>query len=55
MAVNPLAKLVVQAIASLGLLAAGMWVLVTVDWAANQLLVSAATGWIGLVMGYWLR
>ena len=52
---TPLAKLVVQAIASLGLLGAGLFVVVTVDWGANQMLVAAATGWIGLVMGYWLR
>lgn len=55
MAVNPLNKLIIQAIASLGLLGAGVYVLVTVDWNSNRELVLAATGWIGLATGYWLR
>lgn len=52
---NPHDKLIIQGAASLGLLAAGVYVLITVDWSTNQPLVAAATGWIGLVMGYWLR
>lgn len=52
---SPIAKLLVQAIASLGLLGAGLFVLITTDWKVNPELAVAATGWIGLVMGYWLK
>ena len=52
---NPTAKLLVQAIISLGLVAAGVYVLITADWGTKPALVAAATGWIGLVVGYWLK
>jgi hypothetical protein len=40
---------------SLALLGAGLYVLLTFDWAANPQMVAAATGWIGLVTGYWVK
>ena len=48
-------RLVVQAIISLGLLSAGLYVLLTIDWAKNPQMVAAATGWIGIVIGYWMK
>lgn len=38
---------------SLGLMGAGLFILIGGD--ANDGLEKAATGWIGLVLGYWLR
>ena len=55
MAQNGPAKLAMAVVISLGLLGAGLYVLLTVDWAANPEMVAAATGWIGLVIGYWLK
>ena len=52
---NPMARLAVQAIISLGLIAAGVYVLVTIDWRTNPALAAAASGWIGLAVGYWLK
>ena len=51
----PLAKLLMAIVVSLGLFGAGLYVLLTLDWATNPEMVGAATGWIGLVIGYWLR
>lgn len=48
-------KLLVQTVISLGLLASGLYVLLTVDWSTNAELAAAATGWIGIVVGYWLK
>ncbi len=47
-------KLIVRAVMSLGLMTAGLFILIAspVD---NQALEQAATGWVGLVIGYWLR
>lgn len=52
---KPLAKLAMAMVISLGLLGAGLYVLLTVDWGANPQMVAAATGWLGLVCGYWLK
>ena len=51
----PLVKLLMAVVVSLGLLGSGMYVLLTFNWAENPQMVSAATGWIGLVIGMWLR
>ena len=48
-------RLVVQTVISLGLLASGVFILVTTEWTANPQLALAAAGWIGLVAGYWLK
>ena len=48
-------RLVVQALVSLGLLAAGLWILTGINWADNPEMAAAATGWVGLVIGYWLK
>jgi len=48
-------KLVVRILISLVMLGFGIYVLVTTDWQANPEFAAAATGWIGLVIGYWLR
>ena len=55
MSPNPLVKLVIQGVVSLGLLAAGLYVLTTGDWKSNPELTAAATGWVGLVVGYWMK
>ena len=55
MLLNPLVKLIVQSVLSLGLVAAGLYFLATADWNAQPEMVAAATGWIGLVIGYWLK
>ena len=52
---NPMPKLLIQGAISLMLLAAGLYVLVTVDWSKNSAMVAAATGWIGVVIGWWLK
>ncbi len=46
-------KLLMQVLVSLLLLAAGIYILVSGGSSAG--LQKAATGWIGLVAGYWLR
>jgi hypothetical protein len=51
----PIFRLLVQTVVSLGLLASGVYILVTIDLAANKELGFMAAGWIGLVAGYWLR
>ena len=51
----PLIKLLMAVVISLGLLASGMFILLTFNWGENPQMVSAATGWIGLVIGVWLR
>ena len=48
-------RVIVEALVSLGLLGAGLYVLITSDWSAKPQLVAAATGWVGLVIGYWLK
>ena len=48
-------KLIIQAIISLGFMGAGLYVLITVDAGGNPVLHAAASGWIGLVIGYWLK
>lgn len=51
----PVVKLAMAVVVSLGLLGWGLYVLITFEWAANPQMVAAATGWIGLVIGVWLR
>jgi hypothetical protein len=48
-------RLAVQTVISLGLLASGVFVLVTTDWNTNPEISIAAAGWVGLVAGYWLK
>jgi hypothetical protein len=48
-------RLGIQALVSLGLLAAGLWTLTDINWAENPEMAAAATGWVGLVIGYWLK
>ncbi len=48
-------RMAVQIVISLCLLGFGFYVLVTTDWKENPEFAAAATGWIGLVTGYWLR
>ena len=48
-------KLLIQAAVSIGAFGAGLYILLTIDWSTNPEMVAAATGWIGLVLGYWLR
>ena len=48
-------KLAIQAIISLVLLGSGLFTLLTINWAENPQMVAAATGWIGLVVGWWLK
>jgi hypothetical protein len=52
---SPLAKLIIQGILSLGLLGAGLFVLVTMDLKANPELAVSAGGWIALPVGYWMK
>ena len=33
----------------------GCYVLITVDWETNSEFAAAASGWIGLILGYWFR
>ena len=51
----PLTKLLMAVVISLCLLGSGLFVLLTFNWAENPQMVSAATGWLGLAIGYWLR
>lgn len=46
-------KLIMQVDVSLVMLGAGLWILLGAG--AGPDLEKAATGWIGLVVGYWLR
>ena len=48
-------RLVVQIIITFSLLGFGFYVLATIDWKTNPEFAAAATGWIGLITGYWLR
>ena len=48
-------RLVVQIIITFCLLGFGFYVLITIDWKTNPEFAAAATGWIGLITGYWLR
>jgi hypothetical protein len=48
-------KLAVRIFISLTMLGFGIYVLATTDWQHNPEFAAAATGWIGLVIGYWLR
>lgn len=48
-------KLAVRIFISVTMLGFGIYVLVTTDWKGNPEFAAAATGWIGLVIGYWLR
>ena len=50
-----LIKILMQVAVSLGLLASGLYILLTVDWGNDPELAAAAAGWVGLVAGYWLR
>jgi len=52
---NRQVKLVVQIIISAGLLASGLYVMTTVRPGENEILFAAASGWVGLVCGYWIR
>ena len=49
------ARLIVRVVLSLGLIGAGLFTVITVSPSSDPELFGAATGWIGLVMGYWLR
>ena len=51
----PLVKLAMAVVISLGLLGSGLYVLLTFNWAENPQMIAAATGWLGLVVGVWLR
>lgn len=53
--VNDLIKPLTQVIISLGLLGSGLFILMTIDWSENPELGAAAAGWIGVVLGYWLK
>lgn len=47
-------KLFVRVVLSLGLAAAGLFIL-TDNPTGNTQIQQAAAGWVGLVIGYWLR
>jgi hypothetical protein len=47
--------ILVKAIVSLGALAAGIYVVATVDWNMNPEMGATAAGWVGLILGHWLR
>ena len=49
------ARLAMRILVSVTMLGFGIYVLVTTDWQDNPEFAAAATGWIGLVIGYWLR
>ena len=48
-------RLLVQTVVSLGLLASGVYILVTVDMTVNKELGLLAAGWVGGVLTYWLK
>jgi hypothetical protein len=52
---HDLIKLLTQIIISLGLLGSGLFILTTINWSDNPELGAAAAGWIGVVLGYWLK
>ena len=52
---TPLVKLLMAVVVSLILLCSGMYILLTFSWAENPQMVAAATGWLGLVIGVWVR
>lgn len=47
-------RLLVRVVLSLGLMAAGLFILIDNPTGSTEV-QQAATGWIGLVCGYWLR
>ena len=51
----PLVKLLMVVVVSLCLLGSGLFVLLTFNWAENPQIIAAASGWIGLVIGTWIR
>ena len=51
----PLTKLLMAVVISLGLLGSGLYVLLTFNWGENPQMVAAAMGWLGLVVGYWMK
>ena len=48
-------KLAVRIFISLIMLGFGIYVLTTINWQENPEFAAAAAGWIGIVIGYWLR
>ena len=48
-------KLAVRILITLIMLGFGIYVLVTTNWQDNPEFAAAAAGWIGVVIGYWLR
>ena len=55
MAQNPLVKLVIQGVLSLGLAGAGVFMLVATDLKANPELGAIAGSMLGAVTAYWLK
>ena len=55
MSPTPITKLLMSVVITLGLLGSGLYVLLTFNWADNPQMVAAATGWIGICVGYWMR
>lgn len=51
----PFIKLLMAVVVSLVLLGAGLYILLTFNWSENPQMVAGATGWLGLVIGVWLR
>ena len=51
----PPTKLLMAVAISLVLMGSGMYVLLTFDWGSNPQMIAAATGWLGLVVGYWMK
>jgi hypothetical protein len=47
--------LAIRATLSLILLLSGLWVILTSNLQTDPLLIAAATGWVGLICGYWLK
>ena len=48
-------KLAVRIFISLVMLGFGIYVLAIINWEDNPEFSAAAAGWIGIVIGYWLR
>ncbi len=48
-------KLAVRILISLIMMGFGIYVLVTTNWQDAPEFAAAAAGWIGVVIGYWLR
>ena len=55
MIISPPIKLAVRILISLIMLGFGIYVLATTNWQNNPEFAAAAAGWIGVVIGYWLR